>query len=748
MGTTAQKLQKLVENKQLIVDSVNAKAGTTFTINSKPSDIANAISDITSGGGIPEGYIKPSGNKEITSNGDYNITEFASVSVNVPTTGGSAGATAVPNTGYVEKVYFNTSLSVDEVVNLLSKLTYTNSEFAPMPAYGLINKHYWVNNEWVDLVLAVFKFDDLNYGIMDFDNGIVYFSTTIMPDSPFTFVGWKTDFNGEIVIEGDVENQLQDIPFGLENDKLTDLFSATPFGGSSCEPTGLPIEVDSLPIKKGTAIPIDGYVENIYFNTDLNNEKIVELCSSLEYASLSVLGLSYDASLIYANADTAEVLAIVKTEDSYNICIVNMSSAELETTNLWYPLTTGYQWSEDLVNPWVANGDNAVSFLASNLNLTIANSEVLTELFSTTPFESDGVEDAVYKTPRKFTDVYIYVDDFTYGNLSEMYLVLGSEEVETKPTSNIISSTMESFYLYYVKSENDIFVYIDVGYGPMWVNVSMMTELVYGAALPFKGECEKGDEPTDIGYYAYFIPEYLYQVKDSQLQELKYKPKKIEISPGGVEETFKPLKGEYFSEVKLTAGDYITPYKIHHRYTILGVKGACVPIEDFFRSLTFDKIELEDVSLEDKMFYRKSINEIKIKVATSYSSTNSCFLGERAFSYCEANKIILKGDYILIFSATIRSGYDKNGNFAEVYNKHQGFSGCSKLTTLVLDFPDFAPITSTNYPDFAVDLFRNTPIANGTGYIYVPDNKVDYVKKLAGYDQVASQIRPLSAYTE
>ena len=49
MGTTAQKLQKLVDNKQLIVDSVNAKAGTSFDINSKLSDVANAIENIESG---------------------------------------------------------------------------------------------------------------------------------------------------------------------------------------------------------------------------------------------------------------------------------------------------------------------------------------------------------------------------------------------------------------------------------------------------------------------------------------------------------------------------------------------------------------------------------------------------------------------------------------------------------------------------------------------------------------------------
>jgi len=33
---------------------------------------------------VPEGYVKPEGTKEITSNGDYDVTEYESVSVNVP----------------------------------------------------------------------------------------------------------------------------------------------------------------------------------------------------------------------------------------------------------------------------------------------------------------------------------------------------------------------------------------------------------------------------------------------------------------------------------------------------------------------------------------------------------------------------------------------------------------------------------------------------------------------------------------
>ena len=49
MGTIAEKLQKMIDNKQLIVDSVNSKAGTSFDLDSKLSDVAEAIQNISTG---------------------------------------------------------------------------------------------------------------------------------------------------------------------------------------------------------------------------------------------------------------------------------------------------------------------------------------------------------------------------------------------------------------------------------------------------------------------------------------------------------------------------------------------------------------------------------------------------------------------------------------------------------------------------------------------------------------------------
>ena len=41
------------------------------------------------GGSVPEGYIKPSGTKEITENGEHDVKEFEKVNVNVQSGGGS-----------------------------------------------------------------------------------------------------------------------------------------------------------------------------------------------------------------------------------------------------------------------------------------------------------------------------------------------------------------------------------------------------------------------------------------------------------------------------------------------------------------------------------------------------------------------------------------------------------------------------------------------------------------------------------
>ena len=64
------------------------------------------------------------------------------------------------------------------------------------------------------------------------------------------------------------------------------------------------------------------------------------------------------------------------------------------------------------------------------------------------------------------------------------------------------------------------------------------------------------------------------------------------------------------------------------------------------------------------------------------------------------------------------------------------FSGSSKLEKVILRSETVARLRGV--------AFSNTPIADGTGYIYVPDNLVDSYKVATNWTTVASQIKPLS----
>ena len=69
------------------------------------------------------------------------------------------------------------------------------------------------------------------------------------------------------------------------------------------------------------------------------------------------------------------------------------------------------------------------------------------------------------------------------------------------------------------------------------------------------------------------------------------------------------------------------------------------------------------------------------------------------------------------------------------------FLGCAMLTTLVLRRNRIAALDHTN-------AFTNTPIASGTGYIYVPDDQVDNYKITTNWVTYANQIKGISELEE
>ena len=64
------------------------------------------------------------------------------------------------------------------------------------------------------------------------------------------------------------------------------------------------------------------------------------------------------------------------------------------------------------------------------------------------------------------------------------------------------------------------------------------------------------------------------------------------------------------------------------------------------------------------------------------------------------------------------------------------FSNCTNLTTVIFGADQVVHIGN--------GIFTNSFIANGTGYIYVPDNLVDSYKTATNWSSYANQIKPIS----
>jgi hypothetical protein len=69
------------------------------------------------------------------------------------------------------------------------------------------------------------------------------------------------------------------------------------------------------------------------------------------------------------------------------------------------------------------------------------------------------------------------------------------------------------------------------------------------------------------------------------------------------------------------------------------------------------------------------------------------------------------------------------------------FYNCYQLTTLILGGSELNPLEN-------VSAFTGTPIANGTGYIYVPDDLVGTYKTATNWAVFADQIKPISELEE
>lgn len=77
----------------------------------------------------------------------------------------------------------------------------------------------------------------------------------------------------------------------------------------------------------------------------------------------------------------------------------------------------------------------------------------------------------------------------------------------------------------------------------------------------------------------------------------------------------------------------------------------------------------------------------------------------------------------------------------KINNSPLMFSGCTNLKKVIINSPNIFPMTNVSF-------FASTPIASGTGYVYVPDNLVATYKARTNWTTYADQIKPISELEE
>ena len=281
---------------------------------------------------------------------------------------------AVPNFGYVEKIYLNKNLSTEEMVSIFERV---------IPKDKHANIWYSDTENVIASLIVTYYSNTDKWNIFiegNYNGGYIWDSQN----------GWLVDYN-EIALN--TYNNSATLPnVTTLNDQLSDIFAIKPFG---TEPE---YELDKIyrtpenKIINGTAVPNSGTINNLYFNTSLNDEEIKKIINQLQFidgTSLGQAGVEFYPILAYMNGYYPYVLGFQRyTAGEYagivNLFILNFATME-SVYNFYVEVYNGWQAFE---NPYPMN----VTVLSELSGIPIGyQNELLKMIISAAPFEKELV---------------------------------------------------------------------------------------------------------------------------------------------------------------------------------------------------------------------------------------------------------------------------------------------------------------------------------------------------------------------
>ena len=189
-------------------------------------------------------------------------------------------------------------------------------------------------------------------------------------------------------------------------------------------------------------------------------------------------------------------------------------------------------------------------------------------------------------------------------------------------------------------------------------------------------------------------------------------PKVLDIE-GGSDIVITDYSYLFYHEVRLSQMDEIL--SISKNVT------NCQSMFSYCQNLTaldisnFDTSKVTDMS--SMFFYCQSLTTLDVSSLDTSKVTNMSYM----FYHCEG------------LTTLDISNFDTSN----VTNSSYMFNNCQNLETLIIDNPNMFKMTNKS-------MFSGTPIANGTGYVYVPDNMVETYKSAANWSTYADQIKGMS----
>lgn len=310
--------------------------------------------------------------------------------------------TVVPSEGFIEKVYFNTNLTKQDILNYANQLNLIVGEgynyfiFCNDVAtkycflmYDNIKNPTACAIAWVADGNFTFVFDSDNIS----DTGLIGWNPIILESNGF--VPLNEVLSGKLEIDESTNYEV-----GTQNNLLSSLFSTTPFTQSSGEQVtlegdydGSTLVVDELPKGgwSGSVVPSSGMIETLYFNTNLSIDEVKSIMDTLTYETNVDLGIGF-CVLVYVNPTMDALVIITKYNGTQDTTQTHYSIGYWDANDLTYIFAWNNITGEENIGQEGWKGINSLDINAETIlaqapsfGFTV-QTDKFASIISTTPF--------------------------------------------------------------------------------------------------------------------------------------------------------------------------------------------------------------------------------------------------------------------------------------------------------------------------------------------------------------------------